>query len=102
MKVVREEMLLTKAQIGWCIIGSVSITVVARLFIGWLCDQIGPRLAYTWLLLLGSLPVMGIGFAHDYTTFLIFRIADWRDWRVLCNHTIPHLNHVRSQLRGNG
>jgi len=75
MKVVREEMLLTKEQIGWCIIGSVAITVIARLFIGWLCDQIGPRLTYTWLLILGSLPVMGIGLAHDYTTFLIFRIA---------------------------
>ncbi|MDF1744564.1 MAG: MFS transporter [Gimesia sp.] len=75
MKVVREEMLLTKDQIGWCIIGSVAITVIARLFIGWLCDQIGPRLTYTWLLILGSLPVMGISLAHDYTTFLIFRIA---------------------------
>ncbi|QDV51038.1 MFS transporter [Gimesia fumaroli] len=75
MKVVREEMLLTKEQIGWCIIGSVAITVIARLFIGWLCDHIGPRLAYTWLLVLGAIPVMGIGFAHDYTTFLIFRIA---------------------------
>lgn len=75
MKVVREEMSLTKEQIGWCIIGSVAITVLARLFIGWLCDRIGPRLAYTWLLLLGSIPVMGIGFASDYTSFLLFRVA---------------------------
>ncbi|MCR9229453.1 MAG: MFS transporter [bacterium] len=75
MNIVREEMSLTREQVGWCIIGSVAITVIARLFIGWLCDQIGPRLAYTWLLVLGAIPVMGIGFAHDYTTFLIFRIA---------------------------
>ncbi|MCA9025169.1 MAG: MFS transporter [Planctomycetaceae bacterium] len=75
MKVVREEMSLTKEQIGWCIIGSVAITVLARLFIGWLCDKIGPRLAYTWLLLVGSIPVMAIGFAHDYISFLLFRIA---------------------------
>lgn len=75
MKVVREEMALTKEQIGWCIIGSVSITVIARLFIGWLCDRIGPRYAYTGLLILGSIPVMGIGFAQDYQTFLWFRIA---------------------------
>lgn len=74
MKVVRDEMLLTREQIGWCIIGSVSITVLARLFIGWLCDRIGPRIAYTWLLILGSLPVMGIGFSHDFNTFLIFRV----------------------------
>ena len=75
MKIVREEMSLSKEQIGWCIIGSVSVTVIARLFIGWLCDRIGPRLAYTGLLLLGSIPVMCIGFASDYTSFLVFRVA---------------------------
>lgn len=74
MKVVREEMSLTKDQIGWCIIGSVAITVLARLAIGWLCDRVGPRIAYTWLLIIGSIPVMGIGLADDFTTFLIFRV----------------------------
>lgn len=74
MKIVREELSLTKSQIGWCIIASVAITVIARLFIGWLCDRIGPRLSYTWLLVLGSIPVMGIGFSYDFTTFLIFRL----------------------------
>lgn len=75
MKVVREEMSLTNDQVGWCIIGSVSVTVLARMFIGWLCDRIGPRLAYTWLLLIGSIPVMAIGLAYDFTTFLLLRIA---------------------------
>lgn len=75
MKVVREELSLTKSQIGWCIIGSVSVTVLARLFIGWLCDRIGPRLAYTWMLLIGSIPVMAIGFANDFTSFVLFRVA---------------------------
>jgi NNP family nitrate/nitrite transporter-like MFS transporter len=42
---------------------------------GWLCDRIGPRLAYTGLLLIGSLPVMAIGLSHDFTSFLMFRIA---------------------------
>ena len=74
MKVVRDEMALTQSQIGWLIIGSVAITVVARLLIGWLCDRIGPRRAYTWLLVLGSLPVMGIGLAQDFQTFLVFRL----------------------------
>lgn len=74
MSVVREELHLTKDQVGWCIIGSVAITIVARLLIGWLCDRIGPRLAYTWLLLIGSLPVMGIGLARDFETFLLFRV----------------------------
>lgn len=75
MQVVRAELNLTKDQIGWCIIGSVAITIVFRLLVGWLCDRIGPRLAYTGLLLIGSLPVMGIALANDFTTFLIFRVA---------------------------
>lgn len=74
MKVVRSEMNLTDSQVGWCIIGSVSITVIARLLIGWLCDRIGPRIAYTWLLILGSIPVACIGFARDFETFLLFRV----------------------------
>ncbi|MCP4573592.1 MAG: MFS transporter [bacterium] len=75
MAVVREELMLSKHQIGNTIIASVSITIVARLLIGWLCDKIGPRLSYTILLLVGSLPVMAIGFAHDYTSFLLFRLG---------------------------
>lgn len=74
MILVREEMGLTKEQVGWCGIGAVSITVLARLLIGWLCDRFGPRLTYTWLLLFGSLPVMGIGLAEDFETFLLFRV----------------------------
>jgi NNP family nitrate/nitrite transporter-like MFS transporter len=74
MPVVRDEMRLTKDQIGWCVIGSVAITIVARLVVGWLCDRYGPRLTYTWLLLVGSLPVMGIGLAQNFSTFLAFRV----------------------------
>lgn len=74
MSVVRDELALTKDQIGWAIIGSVSATIFARLFIGWLCDRIGPRKSYTWLLILGSFPVMGIGLAQTFETFLLFRV----------------------------
>ncbi len=74
MAVVRDELSLTKEQVGWSIIASVAMTALARLAIGWLCGQFGPRLTYTWLLIVGSLPVMGIGFAHDFQTFLIFRL----------------------------
>ncbi len=65
---------LTKQQIGWCVIGSVAITIFARIAIGWVCDRVGPRLAYTWLLILGALPVMGIGLANNFETFLFFRV----------------------------
>jgi len=67
--------LMAVVQIGNTIIASVAITIVARLFIGWLCDKIGPRLSYTFLLLFGSIPVMAIGLATDYTSFLLFRLG---------------------------
>lgn len=75
MPIIRQELHLTKAQIGNLTIASVAATVLVRLLIGWLCDRIGPRRAYTWLLVLGSIPVMCVGFAQDYTTFLMFRLA---------------------------
>jgi MFS transporter, NNP family, nitrate/nitrite transporter len=74
MIVVRDELNLTKSQVGWTIIASVTVTVFARFFIGWLCDRIGPRLAYTYLLIFGAFPVAGIGLADNFETFLIFRL----------------------------
>ncbi len=74
MAVVREEFQLTKDQVGWCIIGSVGATIFARLLVGWLCDRFGPRLTYAGLLIIGSLPVMAIGLAHDFASFLLFRV----------------------------
>ena len=75
MAIVRDELNLTKQQVGNTIIASVAITILARLFIGWLCDKIGPRLSYTWLLVLGSIPVMCIGLAQSYEALLIFRLC---------------------------
>jgi NNP family nitrate/nitrite transporter-like MFS transporter len=75
MAVVREDLKLTKAQIGNTVIASVAITVLARLLTGWLCDRFGPRRTYSGLLVLGALPVMGIGLAHSYHSFLFFRLA---------------------------
>lgn len=75
MAAVRDELQLTKAQIGNTIIASVAITVLVRMIVGPLCDRYGPRLVYSVLLVLGSLPVMGIGLAYNYETFLLFRLA---------------------------
>lgn len=74
MPVIRQEFHLTKAQTGNSIIASVALAIFGRLLLGWLCDRIGPRKTHTGLLILGSLPVMAIGFAHDYTSFLVFRL----------------------------
>ena len=75
MPVVRKDLGLSQEQIGNVIIASVAITVFARLIIGWLCDKIGPRICYTLLLILGSIPVMFIGTSQSYESFLLFRLA---------------------------
>jgi NNP family nitrate/nitrite transporter-like MFS transporter len=75
MGIIREELALTKSQIGNIMIASVSITIFARIAIGWLCDRVGPRVAYAAVLLLGSLPVMCIGLSDSYESFLLFRLA---------------------------
>lgn len=75
MPVVREDLGLTQEQIGNLIIGSVSITIFARLLFGWLCDRVGPRLSYSILLFTGCLPVMGIALSNSYEMFMCFRLA---------------------------
>jgi MFS transporter, NNP family, nitrate/nitrite transporter len=75
MPIVREQLHLDKSQIGNITIASVSATILARLFIGRLCDTLGPRLSYTILLVLGAIPVMTIGLANSYESFLLFRLV---------------------------
>src|SRR6195952_1355635 len=75
MPTIRAELHLTKAQVGNTIIASVAATIIARLIIGKLCDTWGPRKTAVRLLLIGSLPVFFVGLAHDYMSFLLFRLA---------------------------
>ncbi len=75
MAIIREDLSLTKQQIGNTIIASVIGTVFARLLIGWLCDRIGPRRLFTVLLITGSIPVMAVGLADSYETFLLARLV---------------------------
>lgn len=75
MPTIKEDLHLDKSQIGNIVIASVSGTIIARLLIGKLCDTWGPRKTYTVLLLIGAIPVMCVGFAKDYTSFLLFRLA---------------------------
>ena len=72
---VRDDLKLTKAQIGNTVIASVAITIFARLLTGWLCDRFGPRRTYSALLIFGALPVIGIGLSHSYHSFLFFRLV---------------------------
>ncbi|MDB5818387.1 MAG: putative high-affinity nitrate transporter [Rhizobacter sp.] len=75
MPVIKGEFKLTGDQIANINIAAVGITIFMRLLVGPLCDKYGPRITYTWLLALGAIPVIGIGFATSYETFLVFRLA---------------------------
>ena len=75
MPLVSESLHLTKAQKGNVAIAAVSATIIARLLIGRLTDKYGPRKVYTWLLVICAFPVMLIGLADSYLTFLFFRLG---------------------------
>ncbi|WP_066220969.1 MFS transporter [Formosa haliotis] len=64
---------LTPSQKWNSIILAVSGTVFARLLIGKLCDKYGPRLCYSWLLVLGAIPVVLLGLVQTPLQFLICR-----------------------------
>jgi len=53
---------------------AVGSTILMRLIIGWLCDKIGPRKAYTWILTLGAILVLLSGFVQTYEQLLLVRI----------------------------
>ena len=65
---------LTPDQKWNSIILAVTGTVFARLLIGKLCDKYGPRLCYTYLLIIGAIPVILLGFVQTPTQFLICRL----------------------------
>ncbi|MBU3026778.1 MFS transporter [Zobellia galactanivorans] len=65
---------LTPEQKWNSIILAVTGTVFARLLIGKLCDKYGPRLCYTYLLVIGAIPVILLGFVQTPTQFLICRL----------------------------
>ncbi|WP_422359725.1 MFS transporter [Reichenbachiella sp.] len=69
------DMDLTKAQKITAFIASVGVTIFARLLIGNLCDKIGPRKSYTYLLIFGAIVVAGSSFAYNWETYLISRMA---------------------------
>lgn len=64
---------LTPGQKWDSILAAVLGTVIARLVIGKLCDKYGPRLCYTWLLTLGAIPVIILGFVQTPEQFIICR-----------------------------
>ncbi|ANQ49533.1 MFS transporter [Flammeovirga yaeyamensis] len=66
---------LTKDQKTLAFIASVGVTIFARLGIGNLCDKIGPRKSYVYLLVFGAFAVAGSSFATTWETYLLSRLA---------------------------
>jgi NNP family nitrate/nitrite transporter-like MFS transporter len=75
MPVIKGEFGLSVAQIANINIAAVAIMILVRLVVGPLCDHFGPRKTYTGLLLMGSIPVIGVAFAQSYESFLFFRLG---------------------------
>ncbi|WP_373056481.1 MFS transporter [Zunongwangia sp. H14] len=71
---VVKDLNLTPAQKWNSVVLAVTGTVFARLLIGKLCDRYGPRLCYTWLLILGAIPVILTGFVQTPLQFLVCRL----------------------------
>ena len=65
---------LTPAQKWNATVLAVTGTIFSRLLIGKLCDKYGPRLCYTWLLVLGSIPVIASGLVQTPIQFYICRL----------------------------
>ncbi|UJH89642.1 MFS transporter [Antarcticibacterium sp. 1MA-6-2] len=65
---------MTPAQKWNSVVLAVTGTVFARLLIGKLCDKYGPRLCYTWLLMLGAVLIILTGFVETPFQFLICRL----------------------------
>ena len=74
MPTIAKDLSLSKDQVANIAIAGVFATILARMIIGPMCDKYGPRLTYTVLLALGAIPVFLVGFAQDYTSFLVARL----------------------------
>jgi NNP family nitrate/nitrite transporter-like MFS transporter len=75
MPVIKGELHLSADQVANVNIAAVAMTILVRLVIGPLCDRFGPRKAYTGLLLVCSIPVLCVGLAHSYESFLLLRLG---------------------------
>ena len=75
MPIIKGEFGLTLAQVANINIAAVAITILIRLIVGPMCDRLGPRKAYTGLLLVGAIPVLGVAASQSYESFLFFRLG---------------------------
>ncbi|WP_019673367.1 NarK family nitrate/nitrite MFS transporter [Psychrobacter lutiphocae] len=73
LSAIGETLDLTKQQVKTLLILNVALTIPARVIIGMLTDRFGPRLVYTCILAIGSIPCFTFAFAQDYETLALSR-----------------------------
>lgn len=66
---------LTQSQKIIAFIASVGVTIFARLGVGNLCDKIGPRKSYVYLLVFGAFVVSASSFVTTWEMYLVSRMA---------------------------
>lgn len=72
---VKESLGLTTAEIKTLLILNVAFTIPARVIVGMLTDKYGPRLIYTGLLAICSIPCFAFAMADTFTQAAIARFA---------------------------
>lgn len=70
---IRQDLNITKEQIGDANIASVSSTILARILVGPLCDKFGPRRVMAAVLLLGAIPVGLAGLVTTASSLIVAR-----------------------------
>jgi NNP family nitrate/nitrite transporter-like MFS transporter len=73
LQAVKETLGLTTDQIKTLLILNVALTIPARVIIGMLTDKYGPRLVYSWLLALCSIPCFMFAMADSFIQAAIAR-----------------------------
>jgi len=73
LKEVQASLGLTKPQVTTLLILNLALTIPARIVIGMMTDQYGPRRVYSALLILASIPCFTFAFADNFTQLAISR-----------------------------
>ena len=73
MSAIKDTLGLTKAEVSTLLILNVALAIPARILIGMLTDKFGPRLIYSVLLVLCSVPCFLFAFADTFTQAAIAR-----------------------------
>jgi len=71
---IEEQMELSKDQIRTLGVCNLALTVPARVILGMLLDRYGPRLTFSWLLILSTIPCLMFAFAPNFNMMIISRL----------------------------